>query len=233
MSTRRGFLLTAGILAAGVASAQTRDACEVFTKALQAATTPEQAVTRLKEGNARFVSGHAINCDLRLQVKGTAGGQAPFAAVLGCMDSRVSPELVFDQRLGDIFGIRIAGNFVNPDILGSLEYATKVAGAKLIVVLGHSDCGAVKGAIDDVKLGHLTGALAKIRPAVTEVTDASGERNSKNKLFVQRVADQNVKDAAASLSAKSEVLAALVKSGDLVIHSAMHDVASGTVSWLS
>jgi carbonic anhydrase len=233
MTTRRGFLLNAGILVSGVANAQTPDACAVFTKASQAATTPEQALTRLKEGNARFVSGHTINCNLPTQVKETAGGQAPFAAVLGCMDSRVSPELVFDQRLGDIFGIRIAGNFVNPDILGSLEYATKVAGAKLIVVLGHSDCGAVKGAIDDVKLGHLTGALAKIRPAVTEVTDAQGDRNSKNKLFVQRVADQNARDAAAALAAESQVLAALLKSGDLVVHSAMHDVATGTVSWLT
>jgi len=233
MATRRGFLLSAGLLATGIGSVQAQDACEIFSKSMQAATTPEQALSRLKDGNARFVSGHTINCDLPAQVKGTAAGQAPFAAVLGCMDSRVSPELVFDQRLGDIFGIRIAGNFVNPDILGSLEYATKVVGTKLIVVLGHTDCGAVKGAIDDVKLGHLTGALAKIRPAVTEITDAQGERTSKNKKFVQRVADRNSMDAAAQLSSRSSVLAALVKGGDLVVHSAMHDITTGVVSWLS
>jgi len=170
---------------------------------------------------------------LMTQVKGTASAQAPFAAVLGCMDSRVAPELVFDQRIGDIFSVRIAGNFVNTDILGSLEYATQVAGSKLIVVLGHSDCGAVKGAVDDVKLGNLTTALANIRPAVLKVAGSSGAHTSKDKKFVQSVADQNAKDAAEQLTSRSDVLALLAKQDRLKIVSAMHDVSTGAVSWFA
>jgi carbonic anhydrase len=233
MATRRSFLTAAALLTAGTTIVRAQDSCAVFTKDTQSATTPDQALARLKEGNARFLAGRSIHCDLRTQVKATASGQAPFAAILGCMDSRVPPELVFDQRLGDIFAVRIAGNFVNKDILGSLEYATKVAGAKLIVVLGHTDCGAVKGAVDDVKLGNLTAALANIRPAVLEVSGVEGERNSKNKPFVQSVADRNVRDAAAMLTSRSSVMAALVEGGQLKIGSAMHDVSTGAVSWLS
>src|SRR5271156_3800974 len=159
MTTRRSLLSAMGLIAVGTAVARAHDSCTVFTKSMQGATTPEQALARLKEGNARFIADKPIHCDLRSQVQQSAGGQSPFAAVLGCMDSRVAPELVFDQRIGDIFAVRIAGNFANTDIIGSLEYATQVAGAKLIVVLGHSDCGAVKGAIDDVKLGNLTSTL--------------------------------------------------------------------------
>ena len=158
---------------------------------------------------------------------------APFAAVLGCMDSRVSPELVFDQRIGDIFAVRVAGNFVNTDILGSLEYATEVAGAKLIVVLGHSDCGAVKGAIDHVQLGNLTAALENIRPAVAEVTAADGGENSKDKKFVQKVSERNAKDAAGQLVSRSKVLASLVDDQKLTIVAAMHDVSTGMVTWLT
>ena len=149
------------------------------------------------------------------------------------MDSRTAPELVFDQSIGDIFAVRVAGNFVNTDILGSLEYATQVAGAKLIVVLGHSDCGAVKGAIDHVELGNLTAALANIRPAVSEVTDAGGTRDSKNKKFVQKVSERNVKDAAAQLASRSPVLAGLTSDQKLLIVGAMHDVGTGEVSWLT
>src|ERR1700678_1464589 len=209
MTNRRTFLAATALCAVGAAIARAQESCAVFTKNSQSATTPDQALARLKEGNARFVAGRTIHCDLRTQVKETAAGQAPFAAVLGCMDSRVPPELVFDQRIGDVFSVRIAGNFVNTDILGSLEYATKVAGAKLIVVLGHSDCGAVKGAVDDVKLGNLTATLANIRPAVLAVK-TDGERNSKNKQFVQRVADRNAMDAASMLTARSELLGSLV-----------------------
>ena len=233
MTTRRSFLAATALFAAGATILRAQDSCAVFTKDTQSATTPDQALARLKEGNARFLAGRSIHCDLRTQVKATASGQAPFAAILGCMDSRVPPELVFDQRLGDIFAVRIAGNFVNKDILGSLEYATKVAGAKLIVVLGHTDCGAVKGAVDDVKLGNLTAALANIRPAVLEVTGVEGERNSKNKAFVQSVSDRNARDAAAMLTSRSSVMAALVEGGQLKIASAMHDVSTGAVSWLS
>jgi carbonic anhydrase len=183
------------------------------------------------DGNTRFVSGKSINCDLIAQVKATAGGQAPFAAIVGCIDSRVPPELVFDQRIGDIFAARVAGNFVNTDIIGSLEFATRLAGARLIVVLGHTECGAVKGAIDDAKLGLLTATLANIRPSVLKVTNVAGDRNSANKAFVQAVADQNARDAAALLTEKSEVLLTLVKERKLKVVSAMHDVATGRVSW--
>ncbi len=232
MTTRRAFLLAVGALAAGTTPAAAQDTCTTFTKSRQAATTPERALARLKEGNARFIAGRTVHCDLLAQVRETAAGQAPFAAVLGCMDSRVPPEIVFDQRIGDIFAVRIAGNFVNTDIIGSLEYATRVAGAKLIVVLGHSDCGAIKGAVDAVELGSLTSTLANIRPAMLKITDAAGERNSRNKVFVQRVADQNAKDAAAMLTARSAVLTALVARGELEIVPAMHDVSTGAVSLL-
>jgi carbonic anhydrase len=233
MATRRSFLTATGLFLAGIRVAQAQDSCAVFTKDTQAATSPEQALTRLKEGNARFLSGKMLHCDLLMQVKGTANGQAPFAAILGCMDSRVGPELVFDQQIGDIFAVRIAGNFVNTDILGSLEYATQVAGARLIVVLGHTECGAVKGAVDDVKLGNLTATLANIRPAVLEVKSVEGPRTSKNKGFVQRVADQNAKDAAAMLTSRSDVIATLVSENKLKIVAAMHDVTTGAVRWLS
>jgi carbonic anhydrase len=231
MATRRSFLTASAFLAAGV---RAQDSCAVFTKETQSATTPDQALARLKEGNARFLEGRTIHCDLRAQVKETALGQAPIAAILGCMDSRVPPELVFDQRLGDIFAVRIAGNFVNNDILGSLEYATKVAGAKLIVVLGHTDCGAIKGAVDDVKLGNLTATLANIRPAVLEViAGMEGEPNSKNKKLIQRVTNRNARDAAGALTARSSVMASLVEEHKLKIVSAIHDVSTGSVGWLS
>jgi carbonic anhydrase len=231
MTTRRRFLVGTALFASYAATAKTQQSCAVFTKPAQSAITSDQAIARLKDGNARFRSGSIIHCDPRTQVRDTANGQAPFAAVLGCMDSRVAPELVFDQRIGDLFVVRVAGNFVNVDILGSLEYATQVVGAKLIVVLGHTECGAVKGAIDDVKLGNLTATLANIRPAVLEISDAGGERTSKNKSFVQSVADRNTKDAAGMLTSRSEVMASLVKEGKLEIVSAMHDVQTGAVSW--
>lgn len=234
MTTRRHFLTAAGLFAAGATVARAQQSCAVSTKETQSATTPDQALMRLKEGNTRVLSGKTLECNELAQIKDTARGQAPFAAVLACMDSRVAPELVFDQRIGDIFSIRIAGNFVNTDILGSFEYATKVAGAKLIVVLGHSDCGAVKGAIDNVELGNLTAALENIRPAVIEIAASEGdhEHTSKDKHFVQLVAERNARDAAAMLISRSSVMAALVKEGKLKIVPAMHDIATGAVTWL-
>jgi carbonic anhydrase len=232
MTTRRTFLVGIGALGAGAAAARAEDLCAVYTKALQSATTATQALDRLKEGNARFVAGRPIHCNPQTQVKLTAAGQAPFAAVLGCMDSRVAPELVFDQRIGDVFAVRVAGNFVNTDILGSLEYATAVAGAKLIVVLGHSDCGAVKGAIDHVQLGNLTAALENIRPAVAEVSAPDGTANSKDKKFVQKVSERNAQDAAGQLLSRSKVMAGLVDDQKLTIVAAMHDVGTGVVTWL-
>jgi carbonic anhydrase len=233
MATRRGFLAGTSLWLAGAAFARAEDLCAVSTKATQSATSAEQALTQLKEGNERFLSGKSIHCNLMSQVKATSQGQAPFAAILGCMDSRVPPELVFDQRIGDIFSVRVAGNIVNIDILGSLEYATQVAGTKLVVVLGHSDCGAVKGAVDEVKLGNLTQMLANIRPSILKVAGGEGDHTSKNKKFVQSVADQNARDAAANLTERSEVLAALVKDHRLKIVSAMHDVGTGAVRWLT
>jgi carbonic anhydrase len=233
MATRRGFLAGTSLWLAGAAFARAEDLCAVSTKATQSATSAEQALTQLKEGNERFLGGKSIHCNLMSQVKATAQGQAPFAAILGCMDSRVPPELVFDQRIGDIFSVRVAGNIVNTDILGSLEYATQVAGTKLIVVLGHSDCGAIKGAVDEVKLGNLTQMLANIQPSVLKVAGGEVDHSSKNKKFVQSVADQNARDSAANLTARSEVLTALVKDHKLKIVSAIHDVGTGAVRWLS
>lgn len=180
---------------------------------------------KLQEGNERFVSGNSANCDLMAQVKATGAGQAPFAAVVGCIDSRVPPELVFDQQIGDIFVARVAGNFVNTDIIGSLEFAAKLAGSKLIVILGHTECGAVKGAVDHAKLGNPTAMLANIMPAVEKVKGIGGECSSKNAKMVQAAADQNAKDAATMLLERSEVLREMV--------AAMHDVHSGKVTWHS
>ena len=232
MTTRRHFLTLSGLFVAGAALAQPDDLCAVATKEAQAATTADQALLRLKAGNERFRTGRSLHCDLMAQIKASAQGQAPFAAVLGCMDSRVAPELVFDQQLGDILTVRVAGNIVNTDNLGSLEYATKVLGTKLIVVLGHSECGAIKGAIDDVKLGNVTALLANIRPAVLKVAVGEGDHTSKNKKFVQSVADQNARDAAALLTAHSELLAAQVAEHQVKIVSAMHDISTGAIRWL-
>ena len=203
-----------------------------MTRDRQSAVSPADAFARLKAGNERFVGGKTINCNLMQQVRETSASQAPFAAIVGCIDSRVPPELVFDQRIGDVFCARVAGNFVNTDIIGSLEFATKVSGARAILVLGHNDCGAIKGAVDHVKLGNLTATLAHIQPAVA-ANKTAGERTSKNKTFVQAVAETNVRMAAGALIAKSPVLKDLVKTGQLEIAGAMHDLATGRVSFLS
>ena len=186
----------------------------------------------LKAGNERFVSGNLIDRDYAAQVSETASGQFPFAVVLGCIDSRVPPELVFDQGIGDIFSPRIAGNFVNPDILGSMEFATKVAGSKAIVVLGHTSCGAVKGACDRVELGNLTGMLDNIMPAVNAVTEIPGERNSSNAAFVDAVAHKNVQMTIADILDQSPVMRELVDLGELSVVGAIHDVSTGRVTFM-
>lgn len=236
MLTRRFFC---GCLAGGLgfmaapASAQTGEACAVFTPDRQKTMTAEKALAELRAGNERVVTGKTLNCDLVVQAKDTAGGQAPFAAVLGCIDSRVSPELVFDQGIGDVFCARVAGNFANVDILGSLEYATKVAGAKAIVVLGHNNCGAIKGAIDKVRLGNITAMLRNFDPALKAVGKVEGHYDSHNVELVQKVAEANVRLTMRGLVARSRVMKALVDAGQLKIAGAMHDVASGKVTWLS
>ena len=223
-----GMACLAGL--AGASAAQAKDRCVAFTPQRQEVKTPEAGLKRLQEGNARFVAGEALHCDLLEQVRSTAKQQAPFAAVLGCIDSRVPPELIFDQNIGDMFVGRVAGNIASTDQIGSLEFATALAGAKLIVVLGHSECGAVKGAIDDAKLGSLTGVLQQIRPSLAKL-GYKGVPSSKDKALVQRVAEQNARDAAAQLTGRSETLDGLVRAGKLKIVYAMHDVATGKVSW--
>lgn len=206
---------------------------KAHTKETQAQMTPDSALQALKEGNARFVSGAMVNRDLNEQVNDTSGGQYPFATVLHCIDSRVSGELLFDQGIGDIFSIRIAGNFVNEDILGSMEFATKLAGTKLVVVLGHTACGAVKGACDHARLGNLTHLINQIEPAVAAVTEPADEsmRTSANIDFVNAVAKKNVEMTIDNIRTRSEVLRELEADGDIQIVGGMYDIADGSVTF--
>src|SRR5580692_993509 len=178
----------------------------VQTKASQAAMTPQQALQELRDGNARFVAGKSRTLDLPAQVKATASGQYPFAVVLSCLDSRQPIEIVLDQGIGDIFSARIAGNVLNDDILGSMEFACKVSGSKLIAVIGHSNCGAIKGAIDDVQLGNLTGLVDKIKPAEDAVPDSVQPRTTKNQEFVDQVAEANVRLVMKEIPERSPIL---------------------------
>lgn len=198
------------------------------TKETQEHLTPQKALEILMEGNKRFVNNLKANRDLLKQVNETSTGQFPFAAVLSCIDSRTSAELIFDQGLGDIFSIRIAGNCVNEDILGSMEFACKVAGSKLILVLGHTKCGAIKGACDDVRMGNLTALLNKIRPAVDDTT-TNGARNSSNSAFVEDVAVRNVQLAVQQIPERSPIIKEMVAKGELIITGALYDVSTGQV----
>lgn len=202
------------------------------TSESQSKITPGQAIDMLKEGNERFISESMVNRDLIAQVKQTGGGQYPFAAVVSCIDSRIPTEIVFDQGVGDIFNARIAGNFVNTDILGSLEFATKVAGSKAIVVLGHTECGAVKGACDHVEMGNLTSTLANIMPAVEGVTEITENRTSKNAEFVQKVSDLNVELTIKKIMSDSEILNEMYENGEIAIVGAMYDVHTGKVTFM-
>jgi carbonic anhydrase len=199
----------------------------------QSSTTPLRALQVLKEGNQRFVNNLKASRNLLQQVNETREGQWPFAVILSCIDSRTSAELIFDQGLGDIFSIRIAGNIVNADIIGSIEFACKVAGSKLIVVMGHSKCGAVKGACDHVEMGNLTELLAKIQPAVyqeTVTTDKSG-RNSANDEFVENVAGLNVRRSVKAIVGRSFILEQMIERGEIAIIGAKHDLDSGAVEF--
>lgn len=204
------------------------------TEETQEKLTPADALQILKEGNARFRANLKANRNLLQQVNETRDGQWPFAVVLSCIDSRTSAELIFDQGLGDIFSIRIAGNFLNDDILGSMEFACQVAGAKLVVVLGHSSCGAIKGACDHVEMGHLTGLLSHIQPAVdsVETPAEASERTSANAEFVEAVAFANVRRAVDAIPERSEVLRKLREQGAIDIVGGMYDVSSGAVDFL-
>jgi carbonic anhydrase len=202
-----------------------------LTKEAQAAITPAKALEMLKQGNKRFVSGKLKKRDLLAQVKQTSKGQFPFAAIVSCLDSRTMPEYMFDQGIGDIFVARVAGNFVNDDILGSLEFATKLAGAKLIVVMGHTECGAVKGACDKAQLGLLTATLANINPAVDAVQGDYKPRTSKNEKFVQAVTEKNVKLTMEKLLTRSIVLREMIDKGEIGLVGAMYDVSTGKVTF--
>jgi len=201
---------------------------EVQTSESQAAMTPAAALERLREGNERFASNRAKARDWSAKVAATASGQFPFAAVLACMDSRAPVEIVFDQGLGDVFGVRVAGNVVNDDELGSLEYAVKV-GAKLLVVLGHTRCGAVKGAIDGVELGHLTGLLEKIHPAV----EAAGCHDAKDEACVTKVAEENVRHSMREIRERSPYLAEHLADGSLELRGGLYDVGTGRVTFFT
>ncbi|NAS12483.1 carbonic anhydrase family protein [Poritiphilus flavus] len=206
---------------------------KAHTKETQAAITPDMAISLLKEGNERFVQNSKADRDLLEQVRDTIGGQYPFATILSCIDSRVSAELIFDQGVGDIFSARVAGNIVNEDILGSIEFACKLAGTKVVVVLGHTSCGAVKGACDDAQLGNLTALVSKIKPAVEAVTEPAdpGLRNSKNAEFVDEVAVTNVNMTIANMHKQSPVLKEMEDNGEIAIVGAMYDISNGKVSF--
>lgn len=198
------------------------------TKETQSKITPQTALQMLKDGHQRFLEGIMLQRDLLQQVKITGSGQYPFAIILDCIDSRSSTELIFDQGIGDVFNARIAGNIVNEDILGSMEYSCKVAGAKLILVVGHSHCGAIKGACDDVKLGNLTALLTKIKPVVESVhTDGKEERTSKNHEFVEHVAEANVLNTIEQIKLQSAILKEMSDKGEILITGAMYDVETG------
>ncbi|GAA4275029.1 carbonic anhydrase family protein [Aquimarina gracilis] len=206
---------------------------KALTKETQAAITPQKAVELLKEGNERFVNNKKAGRDLLEQVSDTKSGQFPFATILSCIDSRVSSELIFDQGIGDIFSARVAGNFVNEDILGSMEFACKLAGTKLVLVLGHTACGAVKGACDDAKLGNLTALISKIKPAVEAVTEPADTslRNSKNIDFVNEVAVKNVNMTIDNIRKDSEVLRDMEDNGEILILGGMYDINDGKVTF--
>jgi len=206
---------------------------KAHTKETQATMTPAKSLQFLKEGNLRFQNNLKANRNLLEQVNDTSEGQFPFATILSCIDSRVSSELIFDQGLGDIFSVRIAGNFVNPDILGSMEFACKLAGTKLVVVLGHTACGAVKGACDDAKLGNLTTMLSKIKPAVKAVSEPQDVslRNSSNSEFVDNVAAKNVQLTIERIMEESEVLADMQNNGEIKIIGGMYDINTGEVTF--
>lgn len=206
---------------------------KAHTKETQATMTPKKALQFLNEGNQRFQNNLKANRNLLEQVNDTSDGQFPFATILSCIDSRVSAELVFDQGLGDVFSVRIAGNFVNEDILGSMEFACKLAGTKLIVVLGHTGCGAIKGACDGVKMGNLTKLIKKITPAVDAVSEPNDIRlrNSENSEFVDHVSHMNVKLTIDRIHNESPILSEMENNGAIKIIGAMYDIKTGVVTF--
>ena len=204
----------------------------VLTKEERDKLTPDEVIDMLKDGNGRFVSNTLTSRDHSKQVREAAQGQYPKAFILSCLDSRIPVEDVFDRGIGDIFVARVAGNFVNTDILGSMEFGCKVAGAKLILVLGHEHCGAVKGAIDNVELGNLTSLLKNIRPAVEHITDYKGDKSSENEEFVHMVAEMNVRLNIAGIREKSPILNEMESKGEIKIVGGLYRMNSGTVTFI-
>ena len=203
----------------------------MYTKEEQTKLTPDEALALLKEGNERFRKNIHANHNLTEQVSLTSKGQAPFATILSCMDSRTSAELIFDEGLGDIFSIRIAGNVLNTDIIGSLEFATKIVGTKVVIVLGHTKCGAITGACNNLELGHLTTLLNKIYPAVARETETKENRNGANRQFVNNVTKINVELTIKLIRNESHIIHEMEKNGEVKIIGAMYDVDTGVVSF--
>lgn len=206
---------------------------KTHTKETQESLTPDLALEILKEGNQRFVNNIKVNRNLLQQVNETSSNQFPFAVVLSCIDSRTSAELIFDQGLGDIFSIRIAGNILNDDILGSMEFGCKKVGSKLIVVLGHTNCGAITGACDDIKMGHLTSLINKIKPAIECETETASDRNGSNIKFTENVSVNNVRLTVEGIKKRSPILAELEEEEKIKIVGGMYDVETGVVRFLN
>jgi carbonic anhydrase len=202
-----------------------------LTKELQNAITPTIAVDLLKAGNNRFINNLKVSRNLLQQANETSDGQHPFAVILSCIDSRTSAELIFDQGLGDVFSVRIAGNILNEDILGSMELGCKLVGAKILVVLGHTRCGAIKGACDHIEMGNLTALLTKIRPAVEDETTIKENRNSYNEEFVEKVSTINVKRTVKAITERSPILKEMIESGQIGIVGGSHDITTGKVTF--
>jgi carbonic anhydrase len=235
-------LVVAALVAAGCQSSRqaycTMPGCAagtalsaVQTKSSQAAMTPQSALAELQAGNARFVAGTPQHRNFPAQVQATAGGQYPFAVVLSCLDSRQPIEIVLDQGIGDIFSARVAGNVLDEDILGSMEFACKVSGAKLIAVIGHSNCGAIKGAVDDVQLGNLTSLLTKIKPALDAVPAAVQPRTSKNYAFVDQVSEANVRLVMKEIRERSPILREMLDKNEIGLVGGMYDLSTGKVQF--
>ena len=204
---------------------------KTLTKEMQDAITPVMAIEILKEGNKRFSNNLKANRNLLQQANETVEGQHPFAVILSCIDSRTSAELIFDQGLGDVFSVRIAGNIVNEDILGSMEFGCKVAGSKIIVVLGHTKCGAIKGACDHVEMGNLTALLSKIQPAVYDEKTETENRNSTNDDFVEKVSVINIKKTVQAIMERSPILKEMIQKGEIGIVGGTHDITTGLVTF--
>ena len=233
---RRSFLQTSGAISAmafaGTGMLSTVAYADALTKAQRDKLTPDEILAHMKKGNNRFYTGKPIEHDFLAQQRASAKGQYPAAVLLSCIDSRAPAETIMDLRIGDIFNCRVAGNVENPDVLGGMEFACKLEGCKVVLVMGHTACGAIKGAIDNAQLGNLTGLLAKIKPAV-EATTSTGERTSKNDSFVDAVARKNVQITMANIRKDSDVLAKMESDGAIKIAGAMYNVATGVMDFFA